>query len=166
MDGICLALRFGAMRPRRQLPLPDFRHSSVENLTLDLDAGQVAMSGIEVPPDYAFRSGQRVLLLEDRGDFREVLHDYLVSRSFQVTPVPNGVEGLREIIKDPFDLIVCNMMMPRVGGEMFYWALTRVRPAAGQRFIFFTGHLQALQAWRRSTRRSAMLFASWPNDHL
>jgi CheY-like chemotaxis protein len=140
VDGICLALRFGAMRPRRQLPLPDFRHSSVENLTLDLDAGQVAMSGIEVPPDYAFRSGQRVLLLEDRDDFREVLHDYLVSRSFQVTSVPSGVEGLREIIKDPFDLIVCDMMMPRVGGEMFYWAVTRVRPAARQRFIFFTGH--------------------------
>ena len=134
------------MRPRRQLPLPDFRHSSVENLTLDLDAVQVAMSGIEVPPDYAFRSGQRVLLLEDRDDFREVLHDYLVSRSFQVTPVPSGVEGLRKIITDPFDLIVCDMMMPRVGGEMFYWAVTRVRPAAGQRFIFFTGHLQALQA--------------------
>ena len=98
------------------------------------------MSDTEVPPDYAFRSGQRVLLLEDRDDFREVLHDYLVSRSFQVTSVPSGVEGLREIIKDPFDLIVCDMMMPRVGGEMFYWAVTRVRPAAGQRFIFFTGH--------------------------
>src|SRR4030095_17121957 len=126
------------MPPRRQLPLPDLRHSSVENLTLDLDAGQVATSGIEVPPDYAFRSGQRVLLLEDRDDFREVLHDYLVSRSFQVTPVPNGVEGLREIIKDPFDLIVCNMMMPRVGGEMFYWAVTRVRPAAGPRSLLFT----------------------------
>jgi hypothetical protein len=23
---------------------------------------------------------------------------------------------------------------------MFYWAVTRIRPAAGQRFIFFTGH--------------------------
>jgi CheY-like chemotaxis protein len=55
-------------------------------------------------------------------------------------PVPSGVESLREIIKDPFDLIVCDMMMPRVGGEMFYWAVSRVRPAAGQRFIFFTGH--------------------------
>jgi len=96
------------MRPRRQLPLPDFRHRPVQNLPLDLDAGQVAMSGIEIPPDYAFRPGQRVLLLEDRDDFREVLHDYLVSRSFQVTPVPSGVEGLREIIKDPFDLIVCD----------------------------------------------------------
>jgi hypothetical protein len=32
------------------------------------------------------------------------------------------------------------MMMPHLGGEYFYLAVTRVRPAAGQRFIFFTGH--------------------------
>jgi response regulator RpfG family c-di-GMP phosphodiesterase len=32
------------------------------------------------------------------------------------------------------------MMMPRMGGEMFYWAVTRMRPATAQRFIFFTGH--------------------------
>ena len=134
------------MRPRRQLPLPDFRHSSVENLTLDLDAVQVAMSGIEVPPDCAFRPGQRVLLLEDRDDFREVLHDYLVSRSFQVTSVPSGVEGLREIIKDPFDLIVCDMMMPRVGGEMFYGALTRVRPARWPALHFLYRSPSSLQA--------------------
>jgi hypothetical protein len=30
--------------------------------------------------------------------------------------------------------------MPKVGGEMFYWAVTRVRPATAPRFIFFTGH--------------------------
>ncbi len=79
-------------------------------------------------------------MLEDRDDFREVLQEYLTSRSFQVTSVPSGVEGLREILKDPFDLIICDMMMPELGGEMFYWAVTRVRPAAAQRFIFFTGH--------------------------
>ena len=82
----------------------------------------------------------RVLLLEDRDDFRSVLHDYLVSRSYQVTSVRSGVEGLREITKDPFDLILCDMMMPQGGGEMFYWAVTRARPATAQRFIFFTGH--------------------------
>ena len=43
-------------------------------------------------------------------------------------------------MKDRFDLIICDMLMPRVGGEMFYWAVTRARPAAAQRFIFFTGH--------------------------
>ena len=95
---------------------------------------------IEVPPDDVAAPTRRVLLLEDRDDFREVLRDHLAYRRFQVTSVPSGVEGLREITKDAFDLIICDMMMPRMGGEMFYWAVTRMRPAAAQRFIFFTGH--------------------------
>ena len=82
----------------------------------------------------------KVLLLEDRGDFREVLSDYLVSCSYQVTSVSSGIEGLREVMRNPFDLIICDMMMPQMGGEMFYWAVTRIRAAARQRFIFFTGH--------------------------
>lgn len=82
----------------------------------------------------------KVLLLEDRDDFREILRDYLVSCGYQVISVRSGVEGLREIMKAPVDLVICDMMMPRMGGEMFYWAVTRVRPAAAQRFIFFTGH--------------------------
>ena len=95
---------------------------------------------IEVPPDAVAGPAQRVLLLEDRDDFREVLRDHLVSRLFQVTSVLSGVEGMREIRKGAFDLIICDMMMPRMGGEMFYWAVTRTRPATAQRFIFFTGH--------------------------
>ena len=95
---------------------------------------------IEVPPDDRVGLAQRVLLLEDRDDFRQILRDHLVSRFFQVTSVPSGVEGLHEIRKGAFDLIICDMMMPRMGGEMFYWAVTRIRPATAQRFIFFTGH--------------------------
>jgi CheY-like chemotaxis protein len=82
----------------------------------------------------------KVLLLEDRDDFRGVLRDHLVSCSYHVISVSSGVEGLREIMKARFDLIICDMMMPRMGGEMFYWAATRVRPATRERFIFFTGH--------------------------
>jgi CheY-like chemotaxis protein len=103
----------------------------VESVTLDVDAEA------EMTPE---GPTPRVLLLEDRDDFRSVLHDYLVSRSYQVTSVRSGVEGLRKITKDTFDLILCDMMMPQGGGEMFYWAVTRVRLGAGRRFIFFTGH--------------------------
>ena len=101
---------------------------------------EVVTLDLEVPPEDVDGQAKRILLLEDRDDFREVLRDQLVSRFFQVTSVQSGVEGLREIMKGRFDLIICDMMMPRMGGEMFYWAVTRVRPAAGQRFIFFTGH--------------------------
>ena len=97
----------------------------------DVDAGSKA-----TPEEPA----ARVLLLEDRDDLRSVLDDYLVSRSYQVTSVRSGVEGLREIMKNRFELIICDMMMPQMGGEMFYWAVSRVRRAAAQKFIFVTGH--------------------------
>ena len=83
---------------------------------------------------------RKVLLLEDRDDFREVLRDHLAFHSYEVTSVRSGAEGLREILKSGFDLIICDMLMPQVGGEMFYWAVTRARPATARRFIFFTGH--------------------------
>jgi DNA-binding response OmpR family regulator len=108
--------------------------------TLYSDFAKVVTLEIDAPPDDMVPKARRVLLLEDRDDFQEILRDHLFSRSFHVTSVPSGVEGLREISKGAFDLIICDMMMPRMGGEMFYWAVTRVRPATAQRFIFFTGH--------------------------
>ena len=109
-------------RPRASYP--------VEVVTLDIDEEVATFGG----------PARKVLLLEDRDDFREVLRDHLVFRSYEVTSVPSGVEGLHEIMKGAFDIIICDMMMPQVGGEMFYWAVTRVRPATARRFIFFTGH--------------------------
>ena len=108
--------------------------------TLEIDA--VAPPAGEVfsrLPEPA-RPNKRVLLLDDMEDYREVLQEYLGTFSFDVTGVSNGAEGLREFLKDPFDLVLCDMMMPKLNGEMFYWAVTRMRPAAAQRFIFLTGH--------------------------
>jgi DNA-binding NtrC family response regulator len=101
-----------------------------EFVTLDIDKEVATATG----------PARRVLLLEDRDDFRGVLHEHLALRCYEVTSVRSGVEGLREIMKGAFDIIICDMMMPQVGGEMFYWAVTRVRPGTARRFIFFTGH--------------------------
>jgi CheY-like chemotaxis protein len=109
---------------------PSFDTDPTEAVTLESDA----------PQDAVPQRTQRVLLLEDLDDFREVLREHLVSRSFEVTSVSSGVDGLGEIKNGAFDLIICDMLMPRMGGEMFYWAVTRLRPATAQRFIFFTGH--------------------------
>lgn len=121
------------------MPLPRTSYA-LASQTLDIVAEERTSARIEVPRDYGQRPKPRVLLLDDREDFRDVIGEFLTSRFYEVTAVSNGAEGLREIMKDTFDLIICDMMMPQVGGEMFYWAVTRVRPAAGLRFIFFTGH--------------------------
>ena len=124
---------------RRQAPT--FYTDPEKVVTLEIDVPhEIVPLEIDVPPKVPAGPVRRALLLEDRDDFREVLRDHLASRGFQVTSVPSGVEGLREIRKDAFDIIICDMMMPRMGGEMFYWAVTRVRPGTARRFIFFTGH--------------------------
>jgi CheY-like chemotaxis protein/Txe/YoeB family toxin of Txe-Axe toxin-antitoxin module len=104
----------------------------------DQSAGDITLLALSLDPPA--KASLKVLLLEDRDDFREVLHEHLVSHSYQPTSVRSGVDGVREIMRSPFDLIISDMMMPRMGGEMFYQAVTRVRPAASQRFIFFSGH--------------------------
>ena len=119
---------------RRQRGIAYYDRKEVVTLEINVPAEPEAASEKAAAPV------RRVLLLEDSDEFREILRDHLVSSRFAVTSVPSGVEGLREIRKGAFDLIICDMMMPRVGGEMFYWAVTRERPATAKRFIFITGH--------------------------
>ena len=113
-----------------------------ETATLEIEAdppAPPAREACERPPEKPV-SAQRVLLVDDLADYREVLQEYLASYQFNVTAVSNGAEALKVFLEDPFDLVICDMMMPKLNGEMFYWAVTRMRPAAGQRFIFITGH--------------------------
>ncbi len=123
---------------RRQTENPHIDHTRLVTLEIKDQTGTTGATG--ALGQNAHGKAGRVLVLEDRDDFREILRDHLVFRGYEVVSVPSGVEGLAEIKKNVFDLIICDMMMPRSGGEMFYWAVTRLRPAAAKRFIFFTGH--------------------------
>ncbi len=85
-------------------------------------------------------SFKSVLLLDDESDLSEVLKAYLEEHGFRVTCVKNGVEGLKKIIEQDFDIILCDMMMPQLPGDMFYIAVERVKPQLSKRFVFMTGH--------------------------
>ena len=100
-----------------------------------------------VPPqekthDISDASGsfKSVLLLDDESDLSEVLKAYLEEHGFRVICVKNGVEGLKKIIEQDFDVILCDMMMPQLPGDMFYIAVERVKPQLSKRFVFMTGH--------------------------
>ena len=83
---------------------------------------------------------KRILLLEDDEDFRNIIKEFLESRFYEVKTVRNGVEGVREIMASDFEVILCDMMMPTLPGDMFYLAVERMRPHLCSRFIFMTGY--------------------------
>ena len=86
------------------------------------------------------RDFKSVLLLEDEGDLTATLKMYLEEQNFRVTSVANGVEGLKKIMTGDFDVVVCDMMMPNLPGDMFYLAVERTKPHLCRRFVFMTGH--------------------------
>ena len=94
-----------------------------------------------VPAPVALREHcERILLLEDEAQTNFILREYLESLGYQVVAVPNGVDGLKEVIKSDFELVICDMMMPKLPGDMFYLAVQKTRPELCSRFVFITGH--------------------------
>jgi DNA-binding response OmpR family regulator len=81
-----------------------------------------------------------VLLLDDDVELVEMLKLVLEAQNFFVTTATNGVEGLHEIMSFDFDVIICDLMMPKLPGDMFYLAVQRTKPQLCGRFIFITGH--------------------------
>ena len=81
-----------------------------------------------------------ILLLDDDEELASTLKELLETRNFIVTLARNGVEGLREVMAMDFDVILCDMMMPTMPGDMFYLAVQKVKPYLCSRFLFVTGN--------------------------
>lgn len=83
---------------------------------------------------------KNILLVDDDRELAETLKLLLESRNFVVTTAGDGVQALREVIDFDFDVILCDMMMPAMPGDMFYLAVQKTKPELCKRFIFITGH--------------------------
>ena len=81
-----------------------------------------------------------MLLLEDDASFKEVIRDFLTENGYTVVAVPNGGEGVREVLGNDFSLVLCDLMMPTLAGDMFYRAVERIRPGLCERFVFMSGY--------------------------
>jgi CheY-like chemotaxis protein len=86
------------------------------------------------------QESQRILVVEDDLELAGLLDYYLRGHGYQVTCVANGVEALRSVMETDYDAILCDMVMPRMPGDMFYMAVRRVRSHLCDRFIFLTAH--------------------------
>jgi DNA-binding NtrC family response regulator len=78
-----------------------------------------------------------VLLADDDPEVRAVIAEYLESRDCRVRHAENGIDAMRELGKAPPDVLIIDLMMPRLGG------LTALRLVAGSypktRLIVITG---------------------------
>jgi two-component system, OmpR family, alkaline phosphatase synthesis response regulator PhoP len=73
------------------------------------------------------RLRQKILVIEDEGDIRELLRYNLLQEGFAVEEAADGAEGLDRIGRRAPDLVVLDLMLPRMSGLEL---CRRVRAAA------------------------------------
>jgi DNA-binding response OmpR family regulator len=91
-------------------------------------------------PDTSELEIKNVLLLDDDAELADSLKALLEAHNFVVTTANDGGSGLREVMEIDFDVIICDLLMPGIPGDMFYLAVKKTKPFMANRFVFITGH--------------------------
>ncbi len=80
----------------------------------------------------------RILLAEDEPSVREFVNRALVHRGHDVTTVNDGGEALEALVEDSFDLLLTDIVMPRVDGIAL--ALKASKDYPKMRIVLMTGY--------------------------
>lgn len=59
---------------------------------------------------------QRILIIDDDDDIRGMFVDLLSEEGYEVIARKNGTEGLQAFNESNFDLVLCDLVMPGIGG--------------------------------------------------
>jgi two-component system NtrC family sensor kinase len=111
---------------------------------LNPPAARVAQQPISLE---AFK-GLRVLVVEDEPALAQAVSEALTDAGFKVDRAGDGEEGLTRLTEADYDLIVCDLKMPRIDGMQFYRAMAAATPALARRVIFVTGDVAGTDAER------------------
>jgi signal transduction histidine kinase/FixJ family two-component response regulator len=87
----------------------------------------------------AVSSRGRVLVVEDEPTVAQLIVDVLREEGHQVDAMLDSQEGLTQLARNEYDLVICDLRMPRLDGPAFYEALVRAGSPVANRIIFITG---------------------------
>jgi signal transduction histidine kinase len=93
-------------------------------------------------------SGALVLVVEDEAALGAAVAEALADAGFAVRRANDGLEALERVREQPFDLIVCDLKMPRLDGTAFYRRLEADHPQMARRVLFVTGDVAGTEAER------------------
>ena len=85
----------------------------------------------------------RILVIDDESSITDVLVRLLRRNGYAADGVLNGPDALEQLAQTEYDLIICDLRMPEMGGGQVYEEATTRQPELADRFIFATGDITA-----------------------
>ena len=117
---------------------------------------ELPVSGMETPsapprpnaPSMEAVRGASVLLVEDERALAAAVGEALTDAGLNVDHAGDGEEALARVRQKTYDVVICDLKMPRVNGMMLYRAIAAATPALARRVIFVTGDVAGTDAER------------------
>jgi DNA-binding response OmpR family regulator len=85
---------------------------------------------------YEFKT---LLLVDDDHQLAETLQWILAEENFLVDVAHDGDEAMLKVTANRYDAVVCDILMPHMRGDDFYYQATELRPELRSRFVLITG---------------------------
>lgn len=80
----------------------------------------------------------KILVIDDERPIRNALKDILEYEKFIVAEAPDGLEGLELLKKGPYDLVLCDIKMPKMDGIDVLEKILEIQPDIP--VIMISGH--------------------------
>lgn len=80
---------------------------------------------------------KKILLIDDEAGIRQYMQDHFEDCGYTVTIAGDGLEGVEKFGQGTFDLVLCDMMMPKLLGLEVLKRIKAAKPE--QRIIMLTG---------------------------
>jgi CheY-like chemotaxis protein len=116
---------------------------------------ELPVTGAKLPPAPVSRarqtaveavSGASVLVVEDEVALAAAVSEALKDAGYTVERAADGEEALALVRAQAFDVVICDLKMPRLDGKAFYRTLKAAAPGLARRVIFVTGDVAGTDA--------------------
>lgn len=115
-------------------------------------------------------NGKTILLAEDQTDQRDMLTMLLEGSGYTVTTAADGLKALQHLKKRNFDLVLLDIMMPKVDGVKICNKLKHVRSRMRTPVVIISalaeGSAVAADEWKKRTLADAFVAKPYDTRHL
>jgi len=117
----------------------------------------------EGPASKSTLRGKAVLVVDDEPEITSLLAEVLSAQGCRVETASNGMEALRKLQEQAFDVIVSDLRMPEMDGPGLYRAIGRYDSRLLRRIVFLTGDTLGHEI-REFLEQTAAMSVSKPFD--
>jgi signal transduction histidine kinase/CheY-like chemotaxis protein len=141
--GLGLSIVYGIVKQHGGEVTFENQPGSGAKFTVELPVVPVSSEAKTIAPPRAERTGRvpagRILVVEDEPTVAQLIVDVLAEEGHYAEAALDSQDGLTRLSRHAFDLVICDLRMPRLDGPAFYDALVRAGSPVRDKILFITG---------------------------